>query len=320
MKVDPKFTKKIQDWLNKEPKEKEDALTGAQLLQQINPRNAMYRRFINLSIQRPLQILPKIIYELKTHLKYRLDGLTLEEVNRLDREVVPAAAKIIAKGKPAADEDDLLTDEQGQTIVPAQVVIAPILSPDDRETNVVKQLGRRADHEQLPDDIKALWDNNGTLYKDIKSTFEELKSMEDLPSCQRYDKLQLLASMDQKYFRQMKEYDDYVIDSEKIEKKEEPEQKKEVKITVPAARSYISKNQAKLADLHKAAHVDGASVKDINAYQDLVIKVQARVNVLIAANEVTDKMKESLSVIGIVFDTPVPDESEAASDNAETAG
>ncbi|MBQ9651212.1 MAG: hypothetical protein IJV13_03235 [Prevotella sp.] len=316
MKVDPKFTKKIQDWLNKEPKEKEDALTGAQLLQQINPRNAMYRRFINLSIQRPSQILPKIVYELKTHLKYRLDGLTLEEVNRLDREVVPAAAEIIAKGKPAADEDVLLLDEKGQTVEPAQV----ILSPEDGETNVVKQLGRRADHEQLPDDIKALWDNNGTLYKDIKSTFEELKSMEDLPSCQRYDKLQLLASMDQKYFRQMKEYDDFVIGSEEEEKKEDAEQKKEVKITVPSARSYISKYQAKLADLYKAAHVDGASVKDINAYQDLVIKVQARVNVLIVANEVTDKMKESLSVIGVVFDTPVPDESKAASDNAETAG
>ena len=99
MKVDPKFTKKIQDWLNKEPKEKEDALTGAQLLQQINPRNAMYRRFINLSIQRPLQILPKIIYELKTHLKYRVDGLTLEEVNRLDREVVPGADYCAGSGR-----------------------------------------------------------------------------------------------------------------------------------------------------------------------------------------------------------------------------
>ena len=320
MKVDPKFTKKIQDWLNKEPKEKEDALTGAQLLKQINPRNAMYRRFVNLSVQRPLQILPKIIYELKTHLKYRLDGLTLEEVNRLDREVVPVAVKIIAKGKPAADEDTLLTDEKGQTIEPAKVILSPIISPDDRKANVVKQLGRRADHEQLPDDIKALWDNNGNLYKDIKSTFEELKSMEDLPSCQRYDKLQLLASMDQKYFRQMKEYDDYVINPENEQKKDDAEQKKEVKITVPSARSYISKYQAKLADLYKAAHVDGASVKDINAYQDLVIKIQARVNVLIAANEMTDKMKESLSVIGVAFDTPVPDESKAASDSAETAG
>lgn len=301
MKIDPKFTKEIQDWLNEE---KHDAMTGADLLIRVNPRNVSYRRWHSLAIMRPKNILPKIERELKIHLKYRLDGLTLQEVNRLDREIIPHVEKVLAEGIPAQPTDVLVSHENGTPVVPASV----ILNPED-ETDaqvVVKQLGRRADHEQLPDDIQALWDNNGTLYKDMKAVFEELKSMEELPSCQRYDKLQILDALDKKYEKQMQQYDEYVIGQEtkpeaSAKTVEESEASVEAK-DVTSARSYISKNKERLALLQQASLADGATDKDKSAFQNLLAKMQQRVDVLVAANAaITDDMRHSLEAVGLIF-------------------
>lgn len=314
MKIDPNFTKKIQSWLNKETKTSDDAMSGAQLLLQINPRNVMYRRFINLAVIRPERILPKIIYELNVHLKYRLDGLTLEEVNRLDRNVIPEALGIINAGKPATDDD--VIDEKGKTESPCQV----FLTEKEGEQIIVKKRGRREDHELLPENIQALWNDNAKLYKDIKALFEELKSMDDLPSCQRYDKLQLLVSMDKKYLRRMKEYDEYKL-SDDVEHKDITGIVATVDKTktITSARAYISKNKSKLAALHTAAHIVGASDDTVKSYKQFVEKMQKYVNTLLSANVVTDEMKASLSPIGIVFDIPAPDENKTDTENSEAS-
>lgn len=278
MNIDPKFTKQIQDWLNKEQKDTDDTIVGAQLLQRINPRNVAYRRFVTLAYQRPKNILPKIVYELNIHLKYRLNGLTLQEVNRLDKTVIPEAERIITEGMP---------EQEGEE--------APL---------TVHRLGRREDHDRLPDEIKKLWENNGKLYKDIKALFEELKSMEDLPSCQRYDKLQLLADMDKKYFAQMKQYDDYIITplSDKVKDKEDDKGAAPQDNTknIQSARSYISKNQSKLAELLVARNSD-PTIDNLDAYENLLQKMQERIDILQSAGEVSDKMREALEPLGIVF-------------------
>jgi hypothetical protein len=299
MKIDPQFTKEIQDWLNDE---KHETVTGADLLIRVNPRNVSYRRWHSLAIMRPKTILPKIERELKIHLKYRLDGLTLQEVNRLDREIVPQVEKVLAEGIPAQPTDVLVSDENGTPVIPASV----ILNPED-ETDaqvIVKQLGRRADHEQLPDDIKALWDQNGTIYKDMKAVFEELKSMENLPSCQRYDKLQLLDAMDKRYMAQMQQYDEYVINGQENTKtvdNSSDDTSVEAK-DVTTARSYISKNKDKLASLQQASLAEGATEKDKSAFNNLLAKMQQRVDVLVTANAaITDDMRQSLEAVGLNF-------------------
>lgn len=315
MKIDPQFTKKIQSWLNKEPKTSDDALSGARLLLQINPRNAMYRRFINLAVIRPKRILPKIIHEMNAHLKYRLDGLTLEEVNRLDRNVIPEASGIINSGKPATDDDILVIDEQGNIESPCQVV----LTEKEGEQIIVKQRGRREDHELLPENIQALWNDNAKLYKNIKALFEELKSMDNLPSCQRYDKLQLLASMDKKYFRRMQEYDAFKLSMVKCKDIADATDSVDTAKSITSARAYISKNKAKLAMLHDAAVADGASADALDVYMQFAEKMQKYVNTLLSANVVTDEMKASLSPIGIAFDIPAPDENKADTENSEAS-
>jgi hypothetical protein len=286
MAVDPKFTKKIQDWLYTETKTDGMAISGAALLAQINPRNLVYRRWLSLAAVRPKTILPKIEYELKKHLKYRLDGLTLEEVRRLDQNVVPEANKILTEGAPA-ETAAAPTPEKAAASTEAEAT-------EEVKQETVKTLGKRPDHEQLPDKIKKLWDDNGELYKEIKATFEELKSMENLPSCDRYDKLQLLQSLDTKYLKQMEQYDNYEIGSE------QPEETAEAAKNVGTARSYLSKNLKKLTELKSASEAEAATDEDKKSYETLLAKMQQRLDVLLEAKApITDELKASYESLGL---------------------
>ena len=300
MKIDTKFTEELQDWMNDEH---HDAEKGAMLLIRVNPRNVNYRRWHSLAVMRPERILPKIERELKIHLNYRLDGLTLQEVNRLDREIVSNVEKVLEDGVPAQPSDVLASGTNGIIFVPTAV----ILNPEDEkdEQVVVKQLGRRADHEELPDHIKELWDANATLYKDMKAVFEELKSMENLPSCQRYDKLQILDAMDKRYLANMKQYDEYVINGNEqnkaVEKTSDDTYADAMNVTT--ARSYISKFKDKLASLRQASLADGANDKDKSDYNSLLAKMQQRVDVLVTAHAaITDDMRKSLEALGLNFE------------------
>lgn len=304
-KIDPDFTEKIRVWLNTEPKTDKMALEGALLLQRINPMNGMYRRWLSLAGIRPKYIINYIQAELKKHLKYRLDGMTREQVQKMDREVIPESSKIISEGKPEQDNDTLLKDKDGEVHIPAFVV----LDSQENDSNIVRQYGRRPDHEQLPDEIKKLWDDDGNLYKNIKSLYEELKAMQNLPSCDRYEKLQLLASMDKKYFEQMKAYDGYVIGKKEDEPSEEtPQESSEetVDITklVMNARSYLSKdsNRQNLKELQIASEKEDATGEAKSAYHDLLDKMQQRVDIILGANApITDDLKNALSDLGLKF-------------------
>ena len=299
MNVDPKFTKEIQEWLNQEPLPLDSASAGASLLLRIAPRNQAYARYLSMSLQRPEAIIDKIAYELKQHLKYRLDGLTLDEVNILDREVVPSAEKLLDNGKPAADDDTLLLDTENKPVIPIQVNI----SDDSEKPCFVRQLGRREDHDKLPEEVQQLWVDNGNLYKDIKALFEELKAMNDLPSCQRYDKLQLLASMDAKYFKQMAAYDEAVVDTATPATPSTETTENTLDNSVNSARSYLSKNQSKLATLKLAVEGEGASDSDRAAFTDLLAKMQQRVDTIRKAGAVIgDDLRTSLVALGLSFD------------------
>jgi transcriptional regulator of met regulon len=296
-KIDPDFTKKIQAWLTAEPKTDQMALEGALLLQQINPMNGMYRRWLSLAGIRPKYIINHIGAELKKHLKYRLDGMTREQVQKMDSEVIPESSKIISEGKPEQDNDTLLKNKDGEVHQPAFVVLDSL----GNDSSIVRQYGRRPDHEQLPDEIKKLWDDDGNLYKNIKSLYEELKAMQNLPSCDRYEKLQLLASMDKKYFEQMKAYDGYVIG-----KKEEGSSEETVDMTkqVMNARSYLSKdsNRQNLKELQVASEKENATDEEKSAYHDLLDKMQQRVDIILGANApITDDLKNALSDLGLKF-------------------
>ena len=169
---DQQLTKDIAAWLNLLPEER-DIEAGALLLLRINRNKFLY----NNIIARPHALAPKLEAELKKHLRIRLDGMTTTDVAGMDRRVKKSAKEII-------DAVASVTPEG-------------------------KHHGRRADHDQLPDDIKAVYDRGLELYKKIKATFERLKTMDKAEPCDRYEYLKILDALDAEYRRGWAIYDNW---------------------------------------------------------------------------------------------------------------
>lgn len=199
--MDHQFTKKIQDWLSAKHETEADIKLGADMLFRLN-RN----RFYHARACRQLKAYrSNIEYELGKFLKIRLDNMTIEEIKQMNDTVIPEAQTIIDEGAPVAT-----TDENGKNDADGNADNAELPSSESDGVAVVRK-GRRKDHDFLPQKVAGLWDINAKRYKDIKSTFETLKAMEDKEPCDRYEYLKILSDLDKKYRSDMLTYDSYVV-------------------------------------------------------------------------------------------------------------
>ena len=270
--MDHKLTEKIQKYLQTEPA-KRDVVEGATLLLSLNRNRILFQNVM----RRPEKFADKVEYELKKHLKIRLDDKTLADVAAMDRAVVPMAQETINRRLDGVAEqvDDINT--------PEELAVA------------VKHAGKRADHDELPDEIKVLWEQSAELWFKIKETFETLKTMEAAPPCDRYEYLKLLDEADKQYRANMAKYDAFVLggDVEAGEPKEmDPA---EIAKKVQAARKYISDNKKKLAEMKESDDFPNAK------YDALRDKVQERFNYLIeTGNSVSEDQVAELKELGIV--------------------
>ena len=141
----------------------------------------------------------------------------------MDAIVIPEARSIIYEGAPVATTEDSTKktdeiDENGNEIAKNADSIDDNGSTDDAELPssesdgvAVIRKGKRSDHEFLPDEVAALWDANAKRYKEIKSTFETLKTMERQEPCDRYELLKILSDLDKRYRADMLTYDSYQV-------------------------------------------------------------------------------------------------------------
>lgn len=182
--MDHNFTAQLADWLNS-PRDQRDIAAGALMLLRLNNNRFLYANIM----RRPDKFADKLEYELRKHLRIRLDGLTRDDVMRLESQVIPAAEKTLAT--PPA-----------------------VISTDDELPEAKVARGRREDHDRLPAAVQALWDNNLQLYKTIKNVFEQLKTMERAEPCDRYEYLKILDEADKKYRANLERYDGFVIGDE----------------------------------------------------------------------------------------------------------
>lgn len=214
--MDNKFTEKLAAWIAT-PKGERDILAGATMLLQLNRNRFLYANIV----RRPEKFADKLEYELKKHLRIRLDGLTLNGVAEMDAKVIPAAKETLDRGLPAVSTDAELPEAKVAT-------------------------GKRADHDQLPAEIQALWDENLHHYKVIKQVFEKLKTMEDAEPCDRYEYLKILDEADKKYRKNLEMYDNFVPGSEIVATVPvlTPAQKQEQRRKVNAARKTLTKYKA----------------------------------------------------------------------------
>lgn len=214
--MDHQFTKQMQAWLNAKHESDEDIIKGADMLFRLN-RNRFYHA---RATRQPQAYRSNIEYELNKFLKIRLDNMTIDEVKQMDALVIPEAQAIINEGEPVATSEET-TDTAGKT-TDSNAKNADSIdddgSTDDAELPsnesdgvAVIRKGKRKDHEFLPAEVAALWDANAKRYKEIKSTFETLKSMEDKQPCDRYEYLKILSDLDKRYRADMLAYDSYMV-------------------------------------------------------------------------------------------------------------
>lgn len=268
MKFDPKVTQAIQDWLNTAP-EQRDIKAGADLMLSLNRNRALY----NSILRRPDKFVPKLVYELKKHLRLRLDQKAVADVVRMEPGVMASAASLIETTAEISVDDDL----------PEGVVAH----------------GRRSDHDALPAEIRELWDSNAERYQQIKLLFNELKAMHDAQPCDRYEKLVILDSLDKKYRSNLEQYDNFVLSSQSATEEAEapvataPEVSTDNEKTVNNARKTLSKYRKILSE------VGPDDPKRLTALD----KIQQAVSAILACGAgVADDTKAELVALGIKFD------------------
>lgn len=235
--MDKAFTQDIADWLET-PREERDVRKGAELLLRINGNQHIY----HLAMIRPETAHDHVEADLKKFLQIRLDGHTMESVRQMDSELIPKVQNIITTRQDESED-----------------------APEETDDTAPAHRGKRSDHNELPEEIRAIYERGGELFEKIKQIFTELQQMENAPACDRYEKLKVLKPLVKEYTDGWERYDNYNSDmsqEEAVEVVDEaPEPGNEVK-RVGAARKFISTHVAKLETLLQAETIDEAEVEN----------------------------------------------------------
>lgn len=235
--MDKAFTQDIADWLET-PREERDVRKGAELLLRINGNRHIYQ----LAMIRPETAHDHVEADLKKFLQIRLDGHTMESVRQMDSELIPKVQNIITTRQDESED-----------------------APEETDDTAPAHRGKRSDHNELPEEIRAIYERGGELFEKIKQIFTELQQMENAPACDRYEKLKVLKPLVKEYTDGWERYDNYNSDmsqEEAVEAVDEaPEPGNEAK-RVGAARKFISTHVAKLETLLQAETIDEAEVEN----------------------------------------------------------
>ena len=270
--MDEKLTAQVQEYINADAAGR-DVMAGAALLLRLNRNRILYQNVM----RRPEKYADKVLYELKKYLQMRLDKKTTEDVVLMLGTVLPSVDRVIKEGdalSAALTQDDITdTEEDGE---------------DLGNQDHTLRLGKREDHDLLPAEIQACWDNNVAIFKNIKHLYEQLKSMEDSLPCDRYEYLKQLSELDEKYRANFQKYDNFRLENGTGGT---PDSEADIAKKVSAARKYISDNKKKLVDLKGT---------DEKKYAALLAKVQERYDFLIANNcGIDDTQKTELGELGV---------------------
>lgn len=264
MTLDPQITRKIQQYLDTPPAER-DIAAGALLMLQLNRNRALY----NSIIRKPEKFAAKLEYELKKYLRIRLDNLTVADVASAEREIMPRACATIG----ASPEE------------------SPSIPVEAELPGARKARGRRPDHDSLPPEVRELWDSNGPRLKKIVIVYNELKAMSDLQPCDRYEKLKILDELDKTYRHNMELYDSYDAGPDAVRRAALPDA--DTARAVSAARKTISKYK----------RIYAANREDPEKTSVARSKIEAAVGVIRNAGAVfSEQTVRELTAIGIPFD------------------
>ena len=173
--MDHNFTKLIGDWLNT-PESKRDYTVGALYLLKLSGNKIMYANIV-ANIDRRHEI---VEYQLQKYYNFRVKELTHAQVEEMQQKV----DAIVEEHIPLAAEAD------------------------------TQRVGKRDDHDLLPDSIKALYVENLSLLQRMRELHLRLRSLSlenvTCPDSERYPFLKEMIALDKKLHSNWERYDHYV--------------------------------------------------------------------------------------------------------------
>ena len=243
--MDNTFTKQIQDWLNT-PASERDYAEGAMLLLKLTGNQIMYR---NLTMRRTRQGEQFIEYQLKKRLTFRLRQVTHEQVEQMQRQV-------------------------------DGIVVKRNLEKQESKPTSEFKAGKRSDHDDLPDEIQALYVENLSIVQKMRELHLKLRSISlenaACPDSERYPFLKELISLDKRLHSNWEAYDHYTgADGEQVMTEDLREQ---------------SKNAVRMINLNKNRYAKKPT-------EELKNKILAWYNKVINP---TDKLTNDLKKLGIL--------------------
>lgn len=278
---DPKVTEGMVAWLRSDHTDDESIRKGAELLLRVNRNKGLYERILRY----PKGGLKKLEYELQKHLNIRLQGYSYDDIQKLDQEIMPEIKSYVEKCNVVIQEDA----NENQQLNEADVM--PIGAADG---NPLITTGKRPDHDQLPEEIQAIWTKNAERWKRIKETYNLLLTLN--APCDRFEHLQLMKELWYNYRQDMCRYDDFrgtmdeMVTLNKGRQLTEDEQK-----DVDVAQSYISRNLPVLQELVLESREPDFPEDKIAKLEDLRSKIQERVTSLLMLNVMlSDQRKADL--------------------------
>ena len=178
MNKDPKFTQRLQDWMNT-PDAQKDWAEGAILLLQLTGNRIMYN---NVSVN-PKGKAEFIKGQLQKFLNFRLADLTHAEVESMQTQV----------------------DE----------IVKKVIKPNENSEFVEFKAGKRSDHDDLPDEIKALYAENLDIVHKMRELHLRLRTISTetstCPDSDRYPFLKELIALDKTLRSNWETYDHYAV-------------------------------------------------------------------------------------------------------------
>lgn len=188
--MDKQFTLKLQEWLNT-PAEERDLEVGATLLLQLTNNKILYRN-IKSNLKGHADF---IEFKLKRYLQYRLQELTHEEVEAMQKQVDGIV------GKFALDKAK----------APSKKGKAPKSEAQEWKG------GKRADHDTLPDEIQALYVENASIMQKMRELHLQLRNLSTqastCPDSDRYPFLKEIIELDKRYHKNWQAYDSFAASS-----------------------------------------------------------------------------------------------------------
>ena len=287
--IDQKFTEDLSAWLST-PRDERDVVAGAELLMRITGN----RQFYATAIVRPHVVHDHVEYELKKHLAIRQEGHNVETLRNLERELLAECAEEFSAASSDSPVEEQAAEEADAYAVPREGLV--VSSP---------KRGRRADHDELPAEIQALYDENATRYEQMRKVYQQLLTMSDAEPCDRKEHIFQLDQLVKAWAAAWEAYDRYdatavadAAEDEASEASEEDEAEEADEASplpddpttfankIAAAKRYLQKHRKKLRELEEA----GASAEEMRAEEEKISAKQAELENL---TTLTPKNKEN---------------------------